>query len=1388
MIKPKHDWLRFWFPLGESIPLDSTGFLRDPEDEYAHFYYTDRQPRPLSQLSEIPVVILLGEPGIGKSTALKQEFLRLQASGEACLYKELNQYYDASQLIVDVFNSEELQGWRQDSDRLTLLLDSLDECSLTIPNVVRILISQLKALPKDRLSFRLTCRTADWPAHFTQELRELWLNKGGAPEPIDVFELAPLRQKDIICAAQDYCLDGEAFSEEVQLKEIQPLASHPSTLNMLLSLFGRSTGLPKRQSELYQLGCETLADERNVFRKRESRHAGKLSARQRMTVAGRIAAQMIFSHRSAIWCGDGWEAEAADLTERDIVGDLEHADGQDFYLDSHALGESIQCALFSGRGEKRVGFAHQSYLEFLAAWYLQSRGLDFKRTLPLLLHPDDHRIPPQHAETAIWLAALDGEVFTALIETEPLLLLRADLSDTNDKQKAQLTATLLQAFSTKTEFDRDLRLRQHYRKLAHPSLADQLRPIILDEGASYAVRNVAMEIAAACEIKGLLDELVALALNGSENHHLRSSATRAAVTLANDNQLPLLRAIALSKADNDPEDDLKAIVIPTLWPSLFSTKEIFEVILRTQSLRCLGEFRYAPKEFVKDFSADDLIIALQWISSNGYDYSDFEANRLKDAIMEEVWHKLEEPRVLRAFSETVWSCLERYESIFNRRGEREKDRWEQDDKKRRTVIMSLLEVDSDFSNASNLISLVVEENQFILPADANWLLERYQIEVSQSLRIKLAKCIGLFLKFDADSTWWDSVISATCEDLSSESPLIKIVTPFIEPIWLDSDTARRQKQAYAEQISWKQKKTIPLNPPPSVRLKEALHEFEGCGNGDWIRLWQKLFLSEEAVGYSWNFENITKSLGWQRATPVERDNILRCAEAWLRKERLTREEIFPCDNSTTYLHIANYLALRLLFDEAPQSLKIVTTENWSCWAVWVVAYRLDNENEQRQSLIKLAYEKASQAVIETFQHIISREFETSQRPYAVRELVAIWDAPVAVLLNEFLAKRDLTPEQTSTLLEVLLEHGDETAFEFACRLVQATDNQALALVAAKVLVAQQGRRSWQLIWKIICGNVSFGEKLLLDLAYYSHTDSDLLTDLSEQEIAELYFWLEGHFPAVSDNYYHGKAHSVTARDRVGHIRDHCPRYLSGLGTPAAVDALSSICNQFPDRDWLKYLLNEAKKSFRKASLQAVSPAKLTAYTRRRDARLARSSTELKVAVLDSLQRLQEKLHGQTPLAPFLWNLFDNETGRPKSEDRLTDFIKFFLETDLPTFVIDREVQIRNLKEHGMGERTDLKVEAKDQHGHSISVIIENKGCWNKELLTAMQNQLLDRYLNFASEACGIYLVGWFHCNRWTRNGSCSFRGSKEDLFVKLNKQINPEAKERLSVFVLDGTY
>jgi len=68
-----------------------------------------------------------------------------------------------------------------------------------------------------------------------------------------------------------------------------------------------------------------------------------------------------------------------------------------------------------------------------------------------------------------------------------------------------------------------------------------------------------------------------------------------------------------------------------------------------------------------------------------------------------------------------------------------------------------------------------------------------------------------------------------------------------------------------------------------------------------------------------------------------------------------------------------------------------------------------------------------------------------------------------------------------------------------------------------------------------------------------------------------------------------------------------------------------------------------------------------------------------------------------------------------------------------------------------GERTDIVIEATSGANGGepiVRLIIEVKGCWNKEVKSAMSDQLADRYLAAAPNTCGLYLVGWFLCDDW----------------------------------------
>ena len=75
MAELTYPWQRFWVPSDGSIDLSDGGFLRDPNDWMAR----PQGLAPLAALQPWRSLALLGEPGIGKSTALKEEADRIAA-------------------------------------------------------------------------------------------------------------------------------------------------------------------------------------------------------------------------------------------------------------------------------------------------------------------------------------------------------------------------------------------------------------------------------------------------------------------------------------------------------------------------------------------------------------------------------------------------------------------------------------------------------------------------------------------------------------------------------------------------------------------------------------------------------------------------------------------------------------------------------------------------------------------------------------------------------------------------------------------------------------------------------------------------------------------------------------------------------------------------------------------------------------------------------------------------------------------------------------------------------------------------------------------------------------------------------------------------------------
>jgi hypothetical protein len=145
-------------------------------------------------------------------------------------------------LVRDLFECSTFNSWFKGEHRLYLFLDSLDECLLDIKTLDRILFNKFKRFPTDRLFLRVVCRTADWKISKEKGLKETWGEKAFA-----VYELAPLRKIDVFKAAANKPLDPDAFMDEIKIKQVEPLAAKPITLEFLINTYKKDhSKLPLR--------------------------------------------------------------------------------------------------------------------------------------------------------------------------------------------------------------------------------------------------------------------------------------------------------------------------------------------------------------------------------------------------------------------------------------------------------------------------------------------------------------------------------------------------------------------------------------------------------------------------------------------------------------------------------------------------------------------------------------------------------------------------------------------------------------------------------------------------------------------------------------------------------------------------------------------------------------------------------------------------------------------------------------------------------------------------------------------------------------------------------------------------------------------------------------
>lgn len=572
-IHKPYKWERYWCPADSSYSLSDDGFLVDPESSLGKYYSSNAVK--FQKIPEASCLVFLGEPGIGKTKALEDAYTGYQADdGSRAVWVDLRSHSSDLGMITALRSNPEIQDWLKNEYQLELFLDSLDEGLLNLRTIAAVLIEILRDWPRKRLKIRLACRTADWPKLLDTELCSLF-----ELETIPKYELLPLRKIDVITAAIAEGLEAEVFIKAIKNAEATSFAIRPITLNFLLSLFKKNGCLPEQKSRIYWQGCLQLCEEPGNSRI-AAKNTGVLKPPQRLIVASRVAAVMMLSNRSAVWLGSVNEnLLPGDITIRELSGFSEEIDGISFIVSEDVIKDAISYGLFSSRGDHRMGFSHHTYLEYLAAYYLDKHQIPTDEIVRLVIHQEFGQIVPQLKGIAVWLASFNENFFQTLINTNPELLLSVDKEVLTINQKKALIKKLLKASSSGNQIDIMSSIR-HFDRLAYDGISNEIRMFIKNRKDTSDARLLAILIARECKVVELLPILISIALDLTEDFTIRPYAALTVADLGDRETKLKLLTLASGATNDDPSDELKGMALTAVWPECIGIEELLEYITR----------------------------------------------------------------------------------------------------------------------------------------------------------------------------------------------------------------------------------------------------------------------------------------------------------------------------------------------------------------------------------------------------------------------------------------------------------------------------------------------------------------------------------------------------------------------------------------------------------------------------------------------------------------------------------------------------------------------------------------------------------------------------------------------------------------------------------------
>lgn len=1394
---PTFPWLRYWSRRGDR-PTLADEYLVPPGQEVD--WLMPRQTttlRTLPQLADVPCLVLLGDPGTGKSNEIRAEFERLNALGASDVKVKLLDLKLRTESLIEkeVFKRNEFIGWTEGRHALVLFFDSMDECWRRVPELGPVILAEIEPYLTDKtkkrfpLYLRLGCRAAEWREELENSLR-MAIGEETEGKKVQIWELAPLTKEDVKVAAKVTGLDADKFLAEVQAREVNAFAADPITLKMLLATAKEGGRLGCDRAEIYLKGCTLLCRDHHQPEKGAPRLM--TTPQQRLACASYLASLCVLSNRYLIHGSTEQRPadEAGTICVQDIFGRKTLLPGPDFEFTREVLAETLQSGLFDAQPGEVYSWRHQSYAEYLAASYLQLRQIPPAEIVQSLCDTSSGvpRLWPQVEETACWLAMLMPEVFNQLVAANAEVFVRCDPVRLNPAQRAQIVTGYLDQVRRHDAQAARGREVSRLNRLAHPGLAAQLTPLLENTKEDIFVRDLAMDIVRACELREATDLLIKITLTASGSDRVRHGAAIALREWANPDIREKLKAQLMPEHLDD--DDIRGCVLSVLWPASLTPEELILLLTMPERDNYVGSYQnFLHDDFRQGLAKVNLVPLIKWAKDVAED-SEVEDRsaygRACEHVLLAAYHALHNADVRTEFMAVLKDHIRRHGTLFPMDG-----RDVASEAPVRNILWQSL-IAGNFKVRETIISASLPESGLTHEDDFDWAMDQVASASGADREGWLELAFWLFQPLHRPEQIARMLPYAEADAAVAERMRLYTTCSLEEkdgvPNWQKDDHYRKEKRA-AELAQRK---------PFNQVVDELLGRYESTQKPEAIWGLTK-YLGYRLQDIDQTDRGNSSDLGWKHLTEEHRARIRALAPGFIATVKVDLEEVYN-PKSTYWNYVAGVSYLLMLIEAGSPWPGAQPSEFWEAWTPLIIHYgdrACHADDAVWQKLLKPAFEKAKSAFLTALAFWLA---DRGDRWVPIKRLALL---PIAndpeleavLLANAVAAKRENETEFDffGFLLDQKSAKAEETLVSWL-RVERKPVHEKAQFADALLLNYRADAFGTQVTDRILADD-AWGRTVFFRLSHMKGVPSRWLTAIDAERLARLWEWLDRVFPG---NPYDGAKGdgTVTATHEIAMFRNQLIGYIEKRGTDDSVEAIRGLVLRHPDYAWLGQVLAEARQILRRESWKPPTAQEMIAYLARRGMPPLTNDADLADAVLASLQRYQTQLKGPRPLTE-LWNEKAGpvKVWTPKDEENLSNCLARHLERDIKPYGVRvaRESELRQRTGSAPGDEPDLHVTAPSAsgNGESLTVVVEAKCTWNNETITGMEKQLLDRYLR--GLRCGIYVVAHFKCDSWSdtdaRKTKFMSGNSLADVVAAVEAErsrLVPTVAKRLDAFVLDA--